>query len=183
MIAGSVLMVIGSATLNACLKVNSSTATWVGLQILVSAGSGFLPQQTQVAVQAVVPPKDIPVATALIVFCQTLGASVFLAVSQAVFDSTLVSRLAAVLPNGINGTDLASLTSSGEADLASLVPASLSSAVLEAYDDAVTMPFIGAAAMGGAALLASFGMEWVSVKGRDLMGGGSEAGWRDVRGP
>jgi hypothetical protein len=174
MLAGAALQIAGAALLHTFLAVDTSTPTWAGLEFLAGAGAGFAAQQGMLAVQAVLPAADIPLGTGLVVFSQTLGASVFLAISQAVFDSKLISGLTAALPDGSSDRILADILNSGAADLASAVPAADLPGVLDAYSRAVTMPFVVSAAIAGVALLGSTGMEWVSVKGKNLMAGPPE---------
>ncbi len=75
--------------------------------------------------------------------------------------------MSAVLPEASRDEILAKVLTSGVTDLSSVVSASALPAVLEAYDHAVRMPFIVAATMGGISALASMGMEWTSVKGKN----------------
>lgn len=172
MLAGGLLFTAGAALLH-MLDVYTPTANWVGYQILVGAGSGLITQQSNIAVQAVLPAHDIPIGTALVVFFQTLGGAVFLAVAQAIFDTKLIHSLAAVLPGG-DMDIVQSVLNSGAVDLASSVPPQYLSVVLDLYAKAVTTPFIVSATVGGVAFLGSLGMEWVSVKGKNLMAGPAE---------
>lgn len=130
----------------------------------------MITQQPNIAVQAVLPSHEIPIATALVVFFQTLGGAVFLAISQAIFDAKLVDGLKDVLPGGSESI-VEEVLRSGAVDLASAVPPQDLAEVLGVYARAVAEPFVATAVVGGVAFLASLGMEWVSVKGRRLLGG------------
>ncbi len=164
MLLGSALLVVGTTLMHTLLNADTSTASWIGFQVLVGAGGGFVSQQTTIAVQAVLPQADVPIAMALIVFFQTLGAAVSLAISQAIFDTSMISSMTTVLPEESRSEVLPKILTSVVVDLSSVVPAAILPAALEAYNHAMTMPFVFAAAMGGCAFLASMGMEWVSVK-------------------
>ncbi len=78
MIIGSILLVVGTALIHVNLNVSTPSASWIGYQVLVGAGAGFASQQSLIAVQTVLPPADIPIATALVIFFQTLGGAVSL---------------------------------------------------------------------------------------------------------
>jgi hypothetical protein len=69
--------------------VDISMAKWIGYQIVTGAGIGAGLQIPMTAVQTVLKPEDIPVGTAAVMFLQTLGGAIFLAVGQSVFQNGL----------------------------------------------------------------------------------------------
>jgi hypothetical protein len=97
---GGALLSVGSGLLST-LEGSSGTARIIGYQFLASAGFGFGVQLPLAAMQAALPRADIPTANALYPFFQSLGTSLGLAVSQAVFAGTLQRSLAASLPPDI----------------------------------------------------------------------------------
>lgn len=65
--AGIVVFTVGAGMLHT-LKVNSTTGTWIGYQILAGAGAGACVQIPFIAVQVVLPEKDMPVGNAVAIF-------------------------------------------------------------------------------------------------------------------
>lgn len=88
MLASTVLASVGYG-LCTTLGPRSPPAAWVGFQLVAGAGVGLGLQQPLMAVQAVLPLRDVPTGTALAVFLQTLGGAVSVAVGQAVFSNTV----------------------------------------------------------------------------------------------
>lgn len=83
-IGSSVLMAIGAGLLTT-FDPSTGSPKWIGFQVLFGAGVGFGMQQPLIAVQAVLPARDVPIGTAMIMFCQTLGGALFISVAQNVF--------------------------------------------------------------------------------------------------
>ncbi|KAI8931397.1 hypothetical protein NX059_011727 [Plenodomus lindquistii] len=72
---------------------------WFGYQVLMGLGTGFCFQAPIIVVQNVLPQELIPQATACVQFFQALGGSVFLAVSQTVFQNGLINSLVRDVPD------------------------------------------------------------------------------------
>lgn len=90
MLLSTLLMSLGYG-LSTTLKPDSPPAAWIGYQLLAGAGVGAGLQQPLMAVQAVLPLRDVPTGTAIVVFLQTLGGAVSVSAGQAVFNSFLHS--------------------------------------------------------------------------------------------
>ncbi|KAF2171276.1 hypothetical protein M409DRAFT_63625 [Zasmidium cellare ATCC 36951] len=165
---GSVIFVIGCGMLYT-LKVNSSTGTWIGYQILAGVGAGACVQIPFIAVQVVLPEKDMPVGNAVAIFFNTLGGAIAVSIAQNIFTNTLIKQLPILAP----GVDVAKVVSYGASHVREAAPPNLLPGVLEAYDRAITTAFIMPIAVSGLAFLASLMMEWKSVKGKKLMPGGA----------
>jgi hypothetical protein len=117
-----------------------------------------------IAVQAsVARQRDVPVATALVIFFQQLGASLFVAIGQAIFQNHLIPRMQAIDPS----LSPNQIVSAGGTGLKSLVPDQLP-AVLAAYAKSLDGTFEVAIAMAGmGAVLACF-IEFRSIKGKAI---------------
>ena len=76
----------------ALLSASTSTAAWIGFQILGAVGVGFLLTTTLPAVQAPLPEPDVATATATWAFLRSLGGIWGVAIPSAVFNSQ-VNRL------------------------------------------------------------------------------------------
>jgi MFS family permease len=132
---------------------------WVGYQIIYGFGLGLAMQQSGLVVQAVLKRDDVPTGAACTFFFMQLGGAIFLSVGQSVFASALVSNL-----QGVAGLDAQTVLHVGATDIRRLVPPQYLSAVLEAYNNSVTRPFVVAMAMSCLAILGSLSLEWVSIK-------------------
>lgn len=122
-------------------------------------------QQPMMAVQAVLEPLDIPIGITAIIFAQALGGAVFLSIGESVFENKLVEKLVQLVPN----VDPEVVVANGAWGLKGKVE-SLGlgvmevGRVLEAYNDAVVVTFVVAAAMAALSIIGAAGMEWKSVK-------------------
>ncbi|KAH7032387.1 major facilitator superfamily transporter [Macrophomina phaseolina] len=159
MITSSVVLSIGAGLLTT-LKTNSGRPEWLGYQVLYGFGLGFGMQQSNIAVQCVLPRAEVPIGTTLIFFAQQLGGALFVSVCQNVFSNELVKgvrRLAPeVPPRAVVGT--------GATDLKNVFgPDSLPS-VLQAYNGALIKALTVALVMSCLSILGSSVIEWKSVK-------------------
>jgi len=160
-IISAILMSIGSALLTT-LKPNSGHAEWIGYQAMFGFGVGFGMQQTLIAVQTVLPKKDIPVGTAIIMFSQTLGGALFISVAQNVQTNELLKQLKAVVPD----LDPAVVLTTGATELKNVIPHQYLAGVLTAYNTAITNTFYVGVAMAVVSIFGAVAMEWKSVKGK-----------------
>ncbi|KAF5865303.1 hypothetical protein ETB97_004511 [Aspergillus alliaceus] len=163
MIATPVLMSVGGGLLST-LKVDSGAAAWIGYQVIYGIGVGMGMQQPMIVVQTALPISDVPTATALVMFCQTLGGALFVSIAQNVFQNQLRKNIITQVPD----VDVVQVVSAGATMLRQAVPTDMLPAVLEAYSDAVTQTFYVAVAIGALALFAAIPIQWMSVKGKKL---------------
>ncbi|KAK8055147.1 hypothetical protein PG993_000374 [Apiospora rasikravindrae] len=154
MIAATVLMSIGAGLLST-FQPATSRAAWIGYQVVFGFGVGLGMQQPLMAVQAVLNMADVPTGTAIIVFAQTLGGSLFVSVGQSVFTNQLVKSLAANVP--------------------SLSPATLPvedlAGVQMAYSEALTRAFLVTVALSVISIVGCALNPWKSVKGKNIEAG------------
>lgn len=159
MILGSCFMAVGAGLLTTW-TMGTNTAMWIGYEIIIGFGVGCTMQHPNIAVQTVLPKHDVPIGTAVLSLCQTLGGAVFTAVGQNLY----IDKFSAGLER-IGGLDPAHILDSGATDLTSSVPEALQQRVLEAYNDALTNgTFFAALIVACLAVPAALGMEWRSVK-------------------
>lgn len=166
MILSTVLMSVGYG-LASTLKPDSREGLWIGYQILAGAGMGFGMQQPLMAMQAVLSNKDLPTGTAIIVFMQTIGGSLFVSVAENVFNNKLVTYTLEYAP----GMDPATVLSTGATSIQTVIkeqfPQYLDGVTL-AYNDALTQTFVVSAAMAAISIIGSGLMPWGSVKGKKV---------------
>lgn len=153
MIGTSIIMSIG-AGLSTTLAVNSGHAKWIGYQALLGLGIGMGLQQPLICIQTVLPINDVPIGTGVIMFMQTFGGAIFLAVSNSVFLSQLTNGL-----SHVSGISASTVTNSGATNLAQFGPA-----VKAVYNKALTQTWYVAVALSALSLCGAVLVEWRSVK-------------------
>lgn len=165
-IASAVFMATGAGALTT-FKVDTGSPTWIGLQTLYGSGVGCGIQMPLMAVQTVLPLKDVPVGTALIIFAQMLGGSLFSSVAQNVFNNQLIKNLETILPN-FNGEIV---VRTGATELRDAVGNKDLHKVLIAYNLSLTQTWYAAVAMSSLAIIGALMLEWKSMKGKKLAPG------------
>ncbi|EHL03825.1 putative Uncharacterized MFS-type transporter [Glarea lozoyensis 74030] len=141
MIASTVLMSVGEGLLTT-FQPNTGHSKWIGYQVICGLGIGFGMQQPLIAVQVVLPMELVPAGTALLVFCQTLGASIFVSVAQNQFQNKLIRDLHRFAPS----LDPRVVINAGATNLSAIVSANVLPFVVRAYN----------------------AIEWKSVKGKQI---------------
>lgn len=163
MIASSIIMTIGAGLLST-LEVNSGHAKWIGYQALFGIGLGLGMQQPMIVAQTALSPADVPSGTALVMFAQTLGGSIFISVGQNIFQNQLFNNLRADAPSA----NAAELVAAGATMLRKVVSGPVLQQVLVAYNGAITQTFYVAVAIGALSLIGPIFVEWLSVKGKKV---------------
>ena len=163
MLISSVLMAIGAGLLSS-MKVESGSNEWIGYQFLFGAGVGFGMQQTLVAVQTVLPADDIPIGTAIMMFCQTLGGALFISVGQNVFTNQLIKNLASIVPD----LDASLVLNTGATELKHAIDPEYISGVLVAYNKTLTQTFYVSVACAALSIIGAAFVEWKSMKGKQI---------------
>ncbi|ETI19837.1 hypothetical protein G647_08851 [Cladophialophora carrionii CBS 160.54] len=133
---------------------SSGAGAWIGYQILAGAGRGTVVQMPITAIQNLLPPKEVSIASSQIFFWQYLGGATFLAVGETIFTNTLRSSLKTYAP-GVNPQDVIDV---GALAVRSSVPKADLENVLHAYNHAIVTTFYLAVGASSAAFLTSFGM-------------------------
>lgn len=161
---GSTAVAAIGAGLITLFDVDTSTAKWIGYQIVVGAGVGAGFQVPMTAVQTVLGPEDIPVGTAAVMFFQTLGGALFIAVGQSVFQNGLISGIAryteGVPPGAIVGAGATEM----RRVLGLLGKMDQLDGVIRAYMSGLRDSYRVSLALMLAAFVASCFLEWRSVK-------------------
>ncbi|KAF2447776.1 putative MFS transporter [Karstenula rhodostoma CBS 690.94] len=157
-ILGACMMSIGAGLLTT-LQVDSGAGKWIGYQVLYGLGTGYCFQSPMLAVQTVIPKKDVPMGLALILFGQLLGASVFVSVGENVLANQLLKRL-----NGIPGFDRSLVTSGGATTFLDALPADYQARALSGYNEALRKVFQIGLILACFVVLGVASLEWKSVK-------------------
>jgi hypothetical protein len=169
-----------SSGLISAFSPTTSTSKWIGYQILNGAGRGLGMQmvrmtslssfrvqsadrfslQPLIAVQAALNPEDVPIGMSIVVFVQSLGTAITLAVSDVIFQGSLVSELSKQAPLA----DAAAIVAAGATSFRNIVNDRDLPGVLMAYSIAIDRVFYLVAGVGGLAVLTSLFLGWVNVR-------------------
>jgi hypothetical protein len=114
------------------------------------------------AVNAALPPDQIPIGIAIVTLFQYTGGSIFLSIDQAIFANSLRSSLET--SKFADQATIERILAVGATSLRSVVSPSQLSEVLVAYNKALTAPFYLACSAAAAAFAAALFIEWRSVK-------------------
>ncbi|KIL93774.1 hypothetical protein FAVG1_02335 [Fusarium avenaceum] len=158
-IGGAAILVVGSA-LFTTWTADVGTGKWVGYQMIAGAGMGLALQQPAIAIQTVLSDSDSAVGLSILNFVNFFGGTIFITVSQSLFQGQLQTKITKYVPD----IDIQQLTNSGAAGVKSLVPADKMELVLSAYNDSMKAIWYLGLGLACAALLASFGFEWKTIK-------------------
>ncbi|KAK1145826.1 hypothetical protein N8T08_003772 [Aspergillus melleus] len=167
MILAPILTTIGAGLIST-FDVSSGHPMWIGYQALLGMGVGTGIQQHMLVYQTVLEPIDVPTATAIGMFLQTLGGAIFVSVAQNVFSNQLRSGLVSLAPN----VDSEKVIAAGATMLREAVDKADLPGVLQAYNDAITQTFYISVATAAIAFFVALPVQWISVKGRRMEGGG-----------
>ncbi|KAJ5456026.1 Efflux pump roqT [Penicillium daleae] len=166
LIGSTAIAAIGSGLIT-LYDVDISTAKWIGYQIVVGAGIGAGLQIPMTAVQTVLKPEDIPVGTAAVMFLQTLGGAIFIAVGQSVFQNGLQAGIYVYAPE----VDPSVILNAGATEmrhvLASLGQLDQLDGVIKAYMSGLRDTYRVSLALMLAAFVTTLFVEWKSVKKSD----------------
>lgn len=163
LIGSTAIAAIGTGLIT-MFDISTPSGKWIGYQIVVGAGVGAGFQVPMTAVQTVLKAEDIPIGTAAVMFFQTLGGALFIAVGQSVFQNGLIdgirSNAPTVDPRAIVGSGATSmrrvLAAMGELDQLD--------GVIKAYMKGLSNTFRVSLALVLVAFVASCFLEWKSVK-------------------
>lgn len=158
MVMGAVLSSIGAGLLTT-FEIDTPSSKWIGYQVLFGFGIGFGLQQPMLVAQAVLPLADIPIGVSLITLSQMVSGSIFVSVSQSIFQNTIV-EIHHVYPNVSVGT----LLKTGATDIPGLFSDDQLLRVLPIYRNAIINTFYGALALSCLSILGALGTEWKSMK-------------------
>ncbi|KAK1997033.1 major facilitator superfamily transporter [Colletotrichum falcatum] len=161
MLLSSVLMSIGYGLITT-FSPETTSAMWVGYQIIAGAGVGVGMQQPLIAVQVVLDMADVATGTAIVIFSQQIGGAIFVAIGQTVFTNKLVERLPLHIPT----LDPHSVVATGVTAIRKTVDAELLPAIAHAYSDALVQTLLVSAVAASATIVGAGFVEWKSVKGK-----------------
>jgi MFS family permease len=160
MIVGAVLSSVGAGLLTT-FALDTPSSKWIGYQVLFGFGIGFGLQQPMLIVQTVLPLEDIPIGVSLITLSQMVSGSIFVSVSQSIFQNTIV-EIHNVYPN----VSVDTLLKTGATDIPGLFSDDQLLRVLPIYRNAIINTFYVALALSCLSILGALGTEWKSMKAK-----------------
>jgi hypothetical protein len=155
------LITIG-AGLFSTFSPTTSTGRWIGFQVLHAAGRGMTIQQPLLAIQAALPPSQLAVSTAFIIFGQNISGATFITVGNTLFDNSLRDQL---FSTGLfNAEKVGQIIAAGATAFRTLLPDEEVAPVVLSYTRSIDRVFYLAIAIGGVLFLASFGIGWKKIE-------------------
>lgn len=171
-IAGGTLSTIGSALIAATFHPETTSAKWIGYQILSGAGRGATAQTPVQIAQQNIPKTSLAVGTAIVTFFNFFGGSIALAIAQTLFSNSLKKALEQYAP----GLDPQVVVGSGATNVLTGMPQQYMEGVRRAYNEAVTRVFWLVVAAAGVSIITSIGMGWKRVEKKPKTAKDSVAG-------
>lgn len=159
MILASIITAISCGLLTT-LSIDSNSAHYIGYQFLAGFGIGLGIQQTATAVQNVLNMVDIPTGVVIVIFAQSMGGALAVAVANNLF----LNRLLSTLPKFAPGIDPSFVVSLGPTNLQANIASDALPGVLKAYNAAVVDTFFVCAVTASMSILGSGLVEWKSLK-------------------
>lgn len=157
----AVLIAPIGAGLITTLDPDTSTAKWIGYQILFGFGSGCGFQLPQIAAQIVLPPKDIPMGISVSMLFQGLGGAVLISAANNVLNEKLLIYIDGLGIPGVSGLDV---INAGATGFRSVIPAEHIETVVGVYNLALRKAFQIALIMACLSAIPALLLEWKSVK-------------------
>lgn len=139
---------------------NTSVPVWAGYQILLGFGRGMAMQVPILAIQAYSAPNMVSIATASLVFCQTFGGAVTIAVANVIFNTGLRSELKSRIPE----MDTDTIIDAGASAVRQVVPPEHLADALMAYSEAATSTFYFGVAASIVMFFAAWGTGWKDIR-------------------
>ncbi|KAJ5412530.1 Major facilitator superfamily domain general substrate transporter [Penicillium crustosum] len=158
---GGVISSIGYGLMST-LDTTTPVAKWIGYQVLYGVGSGCTTAAPYIAIQGLVAPEQIPLAMAIIIFAQNMGAATSLIAANAIFSNSLRSELQkratqiSVSPDAI--------INAGVRSIREMVSSSELAAALEAYAKSIDKVMYLGIAVSIAVLVFSPGLGWKDIR-------------------
>ncbi|WYZ44857.1 hypothetical protein EsH8_VIII_000173 [Colletotrichum jinshuiense] len=156
---GSIATTIGSGLISTWTP-STSTAQWIGYQILLGAGRGASMQMHLIAVQAVLPAALLSISMATLIFMQTFSGAVIITAAQTIFSEGLGNNLEKYAPS----VDAQTVLAAGGTGFRTVVSEEELPGVLIAYAKSLSEVFYLCIAIGGLVFVFSWGMGWVDIR-------------------
>ncbi|GLI74765.1 hypothetical protein PoHVEF18_003013 [Penicillium ochrochloron] len=161
LLAGGAISAVGYGLLST-LSPSTSAAKWIGYQILYGVASGCTAAAPFIAIQNLVPPEQISLAMAIVIFWQNIGASTSLIAANAIFSNSLRRQLQQRIAEIGISPDI--IIDTGVHSIRNLVSGSQLTAVLAAYAKSVDNVMYLGVAVSIAVLVFAPGLGWKDIR-------------------
>ncbi|KAL2866060.1 MDR family MFS transporter [Aspergillus lucknowensis] len=158
-LSGTVISSIAYGLLS-MLSPSTLVGRWIGFQILYGTGCGAAATGPYIAIQNLVPAPRIPVAMAIMIFCQNLGGAVFLIAAQTIFSNILRDEITKHAP----GVDANLIIAAGARSIRNFVSSEQLARVLEAYSTAIDGVMYLGVGISVAAFVFAGGLGWKDIR-------------------
>ena len=159
MIATSVLAPVASGLLTT-LDLDESIAKAAGVLAFIGFAVGIGIQGPQLAVQAVLAPKDVTLGGAVMLFGGAMGSALWISASATLFQNRLVEEIAKHSPT----TNVTALGDVGLSEIRDYIGSEKLLDVLSGYNEAVVQTLYMPLALGALTIIGSITMERRSIK-------------------
>ncbi|OAX85601.1 hypothetical protein ACJ72_00015 [Emergomyces africanus] len=161
MLFASIIMPI-AAGLVTTFKVNTSFVQLIMYTAFSGLAYGIGFSGPQNGVQTVLPPEDIPLGLSVILFAQSFGPAVAVAIAQVLFTNQLWANLDGLVP----GLTRANIENNGLTDIVTSVPPTKIREVLVGIDKSIIQTWYLVVGLACVTLVGSLLIEWRSVKAK-----------------
>ena len=161
MLFASIVMPI-AAGLITTFKINTSFVQLIMYTALSGLAYGIGFSGPQNAVQTVLPAEDVPLGLSVMLFAQSFGPAVAVAIAQVLFTNQLSTNLSGLVPD----LSRANVENSGLTEIVTSVPAAKVREVLMGIDKSLIQTWYLVVGLACATTIGSLSIEWRSVKSK-----------------
>lgn len=153
LLVGTILTAVAGGMLY-FLEFDSPQARWVGLQFFAGVGPGMSWMLPFIASTAALPPQDIALGSAVVIFFQTLGGTIFVSVAQSVFQNKFILYL-----RSIPGANVDEIVAKGISSFRIFGNPEVLPMMIEVANHALQRVWIMIGCLGALAFVSTLGME------------------------
>ena len=161
MLFASIIMPI-AAGLITTFNINTSFAQLIMYTALSGLAYGIGFSGPQNAVQTVLPAEDVPLGLSVMLFAQSFGPAVAVAIAQVLFTNQLSTNLSGLVP----GLSRANIENNGLTEIVTSVPPAKVREVLIGVDKSLIQTWYLVIGLACATMIGSLLIEWRSVKSK-----------------
>ncbi|KAI1088255.1 MFS general substrate transporter [Rostrohypoxylon terebratum] len=172
----SVFLSTGTGLLS-LLQPDTSTARWVGFQILIGVGFGSGLQMPIMAVQAAMDGEELASGVALMVFSQAIGPAIANTLYNVIFLSSLPTQIAEFAPQA----NVQAIINAGASGFRSVVSPTDLNGVLTAYANSLGRIYYLAVAFAAICGIASWGMGWNDLRKKEVNSSDADPSVEEVK--
>lgn len=159
LVVGSIMAAVGAGLIYT-FKIDTPSKQWIGYQVLLGIGIGMVFQVPATVAQSVVKPDDLAPVSAMVLFFQTIGGSIWVSAAQAGFANKLLKSLPVAAPGVNPGLVLAT----GATELREVFTPQQVPGILVAYMDGLRTPFTIIIACACVMCVLSVAPRWEKIK-------------------